>query len=338
MAGQVSKRWRSVVEMVHDKAWRSLNKAVHLKHDFIGPKYMKIGWVENEHSLNICKCINIARDLVFYDNIELMEADWKQVEKFSISDDDDDDIDDNDDDEDNYNDDDEDNDNDDNDNYDDNEDIIENEAYHVEEAEALIRLVAAGILTYLDDLTLANFDWTVVKNLSILFKIVNGYIYLILEDNISGDWPKSAFNHINCWYLGIKITNSCNTGSRIFTDADIESLNGVLNRVKEFQFEIGNGYGSFFPIIEKYDGKGKCHKIEWKYNNMPDEEFGLEFEKVKEWASSRGWIVEEYNDEEYRNSARKDEEELGFDYGEEWWNNVRNLKYNTVYLRRKSQF
>ena len=81
IAGQVCKRWRSVVEMVHDKAWRSLNKAVHLKPEFIGPKYKKIGWVENEHSLNICKCINIARDLVLYDNIELMDADLKQEEK-----------------------------------------------------------------------------------------------------------------------------------------------------------------------------------------------------------------------------------------------------------------
>jgi len=264
MVGQVSKRWRSIVEMVHDKAWRSLNKAVHLKPEFIGPKYKKIGWVENEHSLNICKCINIARDLIFYDNIELMDADLKQVEKMKC--------------------------------------FIVN----VEEAEAFIRLVAAGIMTSLDNLYLANFDWTVVKNLSLLFKIVKTFISLKLEDNISGDWPKSAFNHINCESLVIKIMNPRNTGFGIFTDL---SLNEVLNdRVEEFDFEIPDGYGSFLPIIEKYDGKGKCHEIELKYNEMPNEEFGLEFEKVKEWATSRGWNVSEENDEALMNILKGNEE------------------------------
>merc|ERR1712189_132638 len=143
---------------VHDKAWRSLNKAVHLKPEFIGPKYKKIGWVENEHTWSICKCINIARDLVFYDNEYIIDH---KVEAY---------------------------------------------AYHVEEAEAFIRLAAAGILTSLEHLTLADFDWTVVKNLSLLFKIVNSYIDIdiILEDNISGDLSKSAFNHINCWSLHVK--------------------------------------------------------------------------------------------------------------------------------------
>jgi len=280
MAGQVSKRWRSVV---HHKAWRSLNKAVHLKPEFMGPKYKTIGWVENEHSWSVCKCINMARDLVFYDNIELMDADLKQVEKFSTSEDypgetlDDSENDD--------------------DNDDDNEYIIDYvEANHVEEAEAFIRLAAAGIMTSLEVLTLADFDWTVVKNLSLLFKIVNSYIHIdiILEDNISGDLSKSAFNHINCWSLHVKVMNPRNTGLRIFTDADIESLNEVLNRVENFDFGIHDGYGSFFPIIEKYDGKGKCHMIKLRYNRMPNEEFGLEFEKVKEWATSRGWNVSEY--------------------------------------------
>jgi len=268
MAGQVSKRWRSVVEMVHDKAWRSLNKAVHLKPEFIGPKYKKIGWVENEHSWSVCKCINIARDLVFYDNIGLMDADLKQFDF-------------------NYND-------------DDNEYIIDHvveaRAYHVEEAEAFIRLAAAGILTSLDNLSLGDFDWTVVKNLSLLVKIVHTSIFLLLENNISGDLPKSVFNHINCESLliDIDIDNPRNTGFRIFTDADIESLNEVLNRVKKLQFEVSNGYGSIYPIIEKYDGEGKCHMIDLIYNEMPKEEFGLEFEKVKEWATSRGWNVSEY--------------------------------------------
>jgi len=238
-----------------------LNKAVHLKPKFIGPKYKKIGWVENEHSLNICKCIHIARDLVFYDNIELMEADLKQVEKLKSY-------------------------------------MSIHDVDFVEEAKALIRLAAAGIVTSLKYLDLADwsFDWSVVKNFSILVKIVHTSIYLVLENNISGDLPKSVFNHINCESLliDIDIDNPRNTGFRIFTDADIESLNEVLNRVKKLQFEVSNGYGSIYPIIEKYDGEGKCHMIDLIYNEMPKEEFGLEFEKVKEWATSRGWNVSEY--------------------------------------------
>merc|ERR1719300_179063 len=83
MAGSVCKRWRSIVQMVHDKAWKSVTKAVPLKPKLNGPKFKKIGRVENEHTWNICECINIARDFVFYDDIELLEADLKELEKFS---------------------------------------------------------------------------------------------------------------------------------------------------------------------------------------------------------------------------------------------------------------
>jgi len=61
--------------MVHEKAWKSVTKAVKLKTKLIGPKYKKIGWFKNKHTWNKCKCINIARDLVFYEDIELLDAD-----------------------------------------------------------------------------------------------------------------------------------------------------------------------------------------------------------------------------------------------------------------------
>ena len=74
-AGSVCRRWRSIVQMVHEKAWKSVTKAVQLKPKLIGPKYKKIGWFRNKHTWNKCKCINIARDLVFYEDLELLEAD-----------------------------------------------------------------------------------------------------------------------------------------------------------------------------------------------------------------------------------------------------------------------
>jgi len=69
MAGSVCKKWRSMVQMVHEKAWKSMTKAVQLKPKSIGPKYKKIGWFKNKHTWNKCKCLNIARDLVFYDDL-----------------------------------------------------------------------------------------------------------------------------------------------------------------------------------------------------------------------------------------------------------------------------
>jgi len=251
-AGSVCKRWRSIVQMVHEKAWKSVTKAVKLKPKLIGPKYKKIGWVKKQHTWNMCKCINIARDLVFYEDIELLEADKHREELW----------------------------------------IFHKPIHDKEEAEAFIRLVAAGIIDEIEHLELLEsetFDLSTVKNLGLLLKIVTGLILLKFVSKISKN-----FNHINCVTLYIWNTSFC----EIYTDADIENLNEVLND-KVYMFvrvETGN-----FPFIKKYDGKGKCYQIELKYGIIDGDyevkqkarkQFDLESKKIKKWASSRGWKVE----------------------------------------------
>jgi len=74
------------------------------------------------HTWNICKCINIARELVFYDDIELLDADlkrfYKQRKYFK--------------------------------------DFGKNRVSKTEEAEAFIRLKVAGFISKIDSLTSAD--------------------------------------------------------------------------------------------------------------------------------------------------------------------------------------
>jgi len=254
--------------MVHEKAWKSVTKAVQLDPKFIGPKYEKIGWVKKKHTWNICKCINLARDLVFYDDIELLDADLKLI-------------------------------------YGDRRrknwrEVLRNNylIQHIEEAEAFIRLIAAGIIFKLKNLTFVDtygLDLSTVQNLSLLVQSVKDNIDLNFAlKRTSRDFPKSKiFNHVNCKSISITTHRSRNTGN--YTDADIESLTEALNdRVVRFS---RNGPGSFLPFIEKYDGKGKCHEIMVSVSDYREEskkvrkQFCLEVEKIKEWATSRGWEI-----------------------------------------------
>merc|ERR1719300_325233 len=127
MAGSVCKRWRSIVQMVHDKAWKSVTKANQFKPKYIGPKFKKIGWVENEHTWNICECINIARDFVFYDDIEALEADLKELEKFTET------------------------------KQPGTKQLITCHIQKLDEAETFNRLFAAGILIFLDNMVSVDF-------------------------------------------------------------------------------------------------------------------------------------------------------------------------------------
>jgi len=186
MAGSVCKRWRSIVQMVHDKAWKSVTKAVQLKPKLIGPKFKKIGWVENEHMLhdkawkrkanqfkpkligpkfkkvgkvenehtwNICECINIARDFVFYDDIELLEADLKELEKFTKP------------------------------KKPKRKQLIIYKIRKLDEAETFNRLFAAGILIFLDNLFSVDFigldwSWSILNKTNRLIRAItcnNGY-------------------------------------------------------------------------------------------------------------------------------------------------------------------
>ena len=79
-----------------------------------------------------------------------------------------------------------------------------------------------------------------------------------------------------------------------FTVKDINSLTEVLNDgVEKIQFIFGQNIN--FPLIENYDGRGKCHEIKFMYdkeNDDVDKEFGSDLSKIQEWAISRGWTVE----------------------------------------------
>jgi len=270
-AGSVCKRWRSIVQMVHEKAWKSVTKAVKLKPKLIGPKYKKIGWVKKQHTWNMCKCINIARDLVFYEDKELLEADAELDLKQNK--------------------------------YDEEDwifhksgEITEIDELYIhdkEEAKAFIRLAAAGFIdeiVHLEFVESETFDFSTVKNLGPLLKIVTCSIQMQFVSKIS-----KIFNHMNCGTLYI-----WNTSFReIYTDADIETLNEVLND-KVYMF-VREGTGGNFPLIKKYDGKGKCNHIKLTYEIIDGDyevkqkarnQFYLESKKIKKWASSRGWKVE----------------------------------------------
>jgi len=270
VAGNVCKRWSDIVQILHDESWRSLTKAVMLKAEIIGPKYKSIGWVEQEHRWNTCNCINIAKKLVPYEDIELLINDKYILERplypgYSIScwgwkkssD-----------------------------------GQTELEISMLEQAEAASRQAAAGIITSLDNLTFHEFyeDLSSVKNISHLVRIVKNMIYL--TNVICKDFAILSRNMF-CKKLEIYSKSSMiEQESRImFTDEDIICLTEVLNdRVEEFQF----GFDSHikFPYIKNYDGRGKCHEINFEYYDEDDEEFESDLQNVHEWASSKGWTVE----------------------------------------------
>jgi len=261
MAGHVCKRWSEIVQIFHDKAWRSLTKAVMLKAEIIRPKYQSIGWVEQEHMWNTCNCIDIARELVPYEDNELLVHDMEVGEsiKYKTSD---------------------------------GEDNME--IYRFEVAEAVSRLAAASIINSIDGLEVEFFleDLSSVKNISHLVRIVKDGIYL---DQVTIKDFSTFFSHICCKTLEFFMHTN------ILTDKDIDSLTEVLNNgVEKFQFMFGHNLN--FPYIKNYDGRGKCHEINFEYRDDDDEDdadhelFESDLPKIQEWASSRGWTVEVIND------------------------------------------
>jgi len=190
VAGQVCKRWSDIVQIVHDESWRSLTKAVMLKAEIIGPKYKSRGWVEQEHSWKTCNCINIGRELVLYEDIELLVHDMEIIENASLK-------------------------------------SRQNclVIITLEEAKAATRFAAAGILTTIDYLNLDNFlrendDFASVENIDLLVKITKND--LILQSNISKNFINLS-SHIHCTYLEVSFYEE------ILTDMEIKSLTEVLN-------------------------------------------------------------------------------------------------------------
>ena len=85
------------------------------------------------------------------------------------------------------------------------------------------------------------------------------------------------------------------THEDILTDKDIDGLTEVLNeRIEQFQFRFGRYIK--FPLIENYDGSGKCHEIDFEYLEEDEEVFETDLPKIQEWASSREWTVEVIDD------------------------------------------
>jgi len=256
VAGQVCKRWADIVQVFHDESWRSLTKAVMLKAELIGPKYKSRGWVEQEHDWNTCNCINIASELVPYEDIDLLVHDMEVLEstKYKLSD---------------------------------GEDLMVIYRWF-EDAEAVSRLAAASIIISIDNLEFSQIrDLSSVKNLSHLVRIVKDK--LLLDYVTIKDLP-NFFSHIWCNNLEFFMHED------ILTDKDICGLTEVLNdRIEQFQFRFGRYIK--FPLIENYDGRGKCHEISLEYeDDVDEEEFGFELTKFQDWASTRGWTVEVIED------------------------------------------
>jgi len=71
----VCQKWRNIVQMIHNSAWKSVSRAVQLKRDIIGPLYKSRGWIEAQHAMDQCNCIKISMDLVTYDDLQLLNRD-----------------------------------------------------------------------------------------------------------------------------------------------------------------------------------------------------------------------------------------------------------------------
>jgi len=252
--GRVCKRWSDVVQILHDESWKSLTKAVMLKADIIGPKYKSIGWVEQEHRWNTCNCISLASELVPYEDIELLINDKYFLERPSYPGD----------------------------------SLSCWGLGNLKEVEAASRQAAAGIITSIDNLTFYEFyeDLSNVKNISHLVRIVKNMIYL--KDVHCEDF---AILSKNMFCKKLEIYKRDMESRMMFTDKDIDNLREVLiERVEQFQFRFGRYIK--FPYIENYDGRGKCHEINFEYRFEDEEEFESDLQKVNEWASSKGWTVE----------------------------------------------
>jgi len=254
-AGLVCKRWSDLVQILHDESWRSLTKAVLLKAEIIGPKYKSIGWVEQEHSWKTCNCINIASEFIPYADIERLDHDMGIVESIKYKEN--------------------------------GRDIMYISSASVTEAAS--SLAASRIFTSIDELKIRHFDgdFSSVKNLSHLLRIVKHGVYLISVT--IKDLP-TLFSHICCKVLEFIFHEDT------FTVEDINSLTEVLNDgVEKFNFIYGQNTN--FPLIENYDGRGKCHEIQFEYyEGQDDEEFESDLPKIQEWALSRGWTVTVTND------------------------------------------
>ena len=164
----------------------------------------------------------------------------------------------------------------------------------LEEAKAATRFAAAGILTTIDYLNLdiylrENDDFASVENMCLLVKITKNELFL--QSNVSKHFI-NVFSHIHCTYLEVLFYEE------ILTDMEIKSLTEVLNDgVEQIAFRLVCCI--HFPYIENYDGRGKCSMIDFQYEVEHDEEYESDVQKMQEWANSKGWTVEVFNQPDY---------------------------------------
>jgi len=280
-AGLVCHKWSDAVQMIHDEGWKSVTRAVTLKKEITGPKYKSRGWIEEYHCWKECKCLNITRDLIFYDNIEMLDQDMKVFNTTVL------------------------------------ESILE--PYKIDSkgpkamadaklaysrfetdeilppctdlslqdigtSDAVARLAAAGILTTIEDtLTLRNINLLHIQNVSHLIRISSQQIRLEAIP-LSCDLS-TIFNFINCRELDLWWQGS-------LTDEELKSLAKLMDeRLERFKYRYSPTH-KHLPSIQHYDGTGKCHEIEFEYDTLHDE-FVLyeDLDEIKIWASGRGWSV-----------------------------------------------
>jgi len=262
VAGQVCQKWSAIVQLIHDDAWRSLTKAVNLMPNKIGPKYEKKGWIEQAHSWNMCNCVDMAREFVIYDDLELLARHLEVLDT-------------------NYN-----------------KDLRTLTLKNFEDAEAVSSLAAARIFTNLYILVLAadleadlaadlaslskKIDFSSVRNIGHLVKIVKNGVQILHGCNKD---LSNILDHIQCRSLGIDIYPYY--AHVILSAADLKSITEVLDNVVEEIMFIG-GFGRAFSYFENYDGRGKCSVIQMTDYELPCD---LSLAKVNLWAISRGWSI-----------------------------------------------
>jgi len=253
VAGQVCQKWSAIVQLIHDDAWRSLTKAVNLMPNKIGPKYEKKGWIEQAHSWNMCKCVDMAKEFVIYDDLELLARHLEVLDT-------------------NYN-----------------KDLRTLTLKNFEDAEAVSSLAAARIFTNIDILELPDFqtiskkiDFSNVRNIGHLVKIVKNGVQILHGCNKD---LSNILDHIQCRSLIIGIYPY--VAHVILSAADLTSITGVLDNVVEEIMFIG-GFGRAFSYFENYDGRGKCSVIQMTDYELPCD---LSLAKVNLWAISRGWSI-----------------------------------------------
>ena len=133
-----------------------------------------------------------------------------------------------------------------------------------------------------------NDDFASVENMCLLVKITKNELFL--QSNVSKHFI-NLFSHIHCTYLEVLFYEE------ILTDMEIKSLTEVLNDgVEQIAFVACCIH---FPYIENYDGRGKCSMIDFQYEVEHDEEYESDVQKMQEWANSKGWTVEVFNQPTY---------------------------------------